>query len=112
MEEGGVAYVLSREYGLDPKAMHPEVGMLVNEKADSESRELPQDEIFTTFKADIWRRTTIETGTTDTSKEPGRRKLPVLPRFRSMISTRVSRKRKRTDQCLRACPGTGRVEGF
>ena len=31
--------------------MHPEVGMLVNEKADSESRELPAEDIYATFKA-------------------------------------------------------------
>ena len=37
--KGGVAYVLSREFGLElPKAMHPEVGFLMNAKADSESR--------------------------------------------------------------------------
>ena len=49
--KGGVAYVLSREFGLDlPKPMHPEVGLLVNEKADSESRELAADEIYQAFK--------------------------------------------------------------
>ena len=49
--KGGVAYVLSREFGLDlPKAMHPEVGLIMNEKADSESRELAAAEIYETFK--------------------------------------------------------------
>ena len=49
--KGGVAYVLSREFGLElPKPMHPEVGMIMNEKADSESRELAADEIYETFK--------------------------------------------------------------
>jgi 2-isopropylmalate synthase len=49
--KGGVAYVLSREFGLDlPKAMHPEVGLIMNEKADSESRELAAEEIYETFK--------------------------------------------------------------
>jgi 2-isopropylmalate synthase len=49
--KGGVAYVLSREFGLDlPKAMHPEVGIIMNEKADSESRELAAEEIYQTFK--------------------------------------------------------------
>ncbi len=52
--KGGVAYVLSREFGLDlPKAMHPEVGTLVNEKADSESRELPANEIYAIFKSEF-----------------------------------------------------------
>ena len=52
--KGGVAYVLSREFGLElPKPMHPEVGILVNEKADSESRELAADEIYQTFKAEF-----------------------------------------------------------
>ncbi len=49
--KGGVAYVLSREFGLElPKAMHPEVGLIMNEKADSESRELAAAEIYETFK--------------------------------------------------------------
>ena len=52
--KGGVAYVLSREFGLElPKPMHPEVGLLVNEKADSESRELAADEIYETFKQEF-----------------------------------------------------------
>jgi 2-isopropylmalate synthase len=52
--KGGVAYVLSREFGLElPKPMHPEVGVLVNEKADSESRELAAQEIYETFKAEF-----------------------------------------------------------
>ena len=43
--KGGVAYILERDFGLDlPKAMHPEVGMVVNDTADQGSRELsPQD---------------------------------------------------------------------
>ena len=50
--KGGVAYVLSREFGLDlPKAMHPEVGSIMNDKADSESRELTAEEIYETFKS-------------------------------------------------------------
>jgi 2-isopropylmalate synthase len=52
--KGGVAYVLSREFGLElPKPMHPEVGFLVNDKADSESRELAADEIYETFKTEF-----------------------------------------------------------
>ena len=51
--KGGVAYVLSREFGLDlPKAMHPEVGLIMNDKADSESRELAAGEIYETFKSE------------------------------------------------------------
>jgi len=49
--KGGVAYVLSREFGIElPKPMHPEVGQVMNEKADSESRELAAEEIYETFK--------------------------------------------------------------
>ena len=33
--------------------MHPEVGNLVNDKADSESRELAAEEIYETFKAEF-----------------------------------------------------------
>ena len=52
--KGGVAYVLSREFGLElPKPMHPEVGFLVNDKADSESRELAAGEIYETFKTEF-----------------------------------------------------------
>ncbi|SVB63926.1 uncharacterized protein METZ01_LOCUS216780, partial [marine metagenome] len=57
--KGGVAYVLSREFGLElPKPMHPEVGVLVNEKADSESRELAAEEIYETFKAEFLEKNT------------------------------------------------------
>jgi 2-isopropylmalate synthase len=52
--KGGVAYVLSREFGLElPKPMHPEVGLLMNEKADSESRELAAKEIYQAFKKEF-----------------------------------------------------------
>lgn len=52
--KGGVAYVLSREFGLDlPKSMHPEVGLLVSQKADSESRELAAEEIYQTFREEF-----------------------------------------------------------
>ncbi len=50
--KGGVAYILQRDFGLDlPKAMHPEVGMLINEAADAQGRELSGEEIFNLFKA-------------------------------------------------------------
>lgn len=52
--KGGVAYVLSREFGLElPKPMHPEVGLVMSEKADSESRELAAEEIYETFKSEF-----------------------------------------------------------
>ena len=48
--KGGVAYILSREFGLDlPKQMHPEVGLVVNNAADKDSRELKSDEVYTIF---------------------------------------------------------------
>lgn len=48
--KGGVAYVLSRDFGLDlPKAMHPEVGTIVNEAADKGSRELTSAEVHAVF---------------------------------------------------------------
>jgi len=49
--KGGVAYVLSRDYGLElPKAMHPEVGVVVSNAADSGSRELTSSEIYKLFE--------------------------------------------------------------
>ena len=49
--KGGVAYVLSRDYGLDlPKSMHPEVGEVVNAAADHGSRELPPADVYALFQ--------------------------------------------------------------
>jgi len=49
--KGGVAYILSREFGLDlPKEMHPEVGLVINNAADQDSRELSSDEVYTIFQ--------------------------------------------------------------
>ncbi|MFP4068919.1 MAG: 2-isopropylmalate synthase [Verrucomicrobiota bacterium] len=49
--KGGVAYLLARDYGLDlPKAMHPEVGQVVNEAADRDSRELKSTEVHEVFR--------------------------------------------------------------
>ena len=49
--KGGVAYVLDREYGLDlPKAMHPQVGEVVNAIADAAQRDLSPAEIQTHFR--------------------------------------------------------------
>jgi 2-isopropylmalate synthase len=78
--KGGVAYILSREYGLDlPKAMHPEVGMLVNEKADSESRELPADEIYATFKSEyLEKNDPLKLISYDTSKQPGQEEVDCI----------------------------------
>ncbi len=49
--KGGVAYILSRNFGYDiPKKMHPEIGELVNSISDDLSRELKPEEIFDIFK--------------------------------------------------------------
>jgi 2-isopropylmalate synthase len=49
--KGGVAYILSRDFGLDlPRAMHPEVGEVVNRAADQDSRELQVREIYEIFE--------------------------------------------------------------
>ena len=81
--KGGVAYILSREYGLDlPKAMHPEVGMLVNEKADSESRELPAEDIYATFKAEyLEKNDPLRLISYDTSKEPGQEEITCIAKI-------------------------------
>jgi len=48
--KGGVAYILDRERGFDlPKAMHPQVGKHIYGVADSESRELSNEEIVDLF---------------------------------------------------------------
>ncbi len=48
--KGGVAYILKDRYGFDlPKAMHPEIGTLVNKKADAVGRELKSEEILDVF---------------------------------------------------------------
>ncbi len=49
--KGGVAYLLARDYGLElPKTMHPEVGSVVNNEADTKSRELLSTEIHEIFQ--------------------------------------------------------------
>ena len=49
--KGGVAYILSREFGLDlPKVMHPEVGLVVNNAADKDSCELKSAEVHAIFQ--------------------------------------------------------------
>ena len=48
--KGGVAYLLEREFGLDlPKAMHPDVGLVINAVADHGSRELPAKEVYAIY---------------------------------------------------------------
>ncbi len=48
--KGGVAYILERDFGLDlPKAMHPDVGMVINATADQGSRELSPQEVHDVF---------------------------------------------------------------
>ncbi len=48
--KGGVAYVMSRDFGFEmPKAMHPEMGEIINRIADSLGRELSPREIYDAF---------------------------------------------------------------
>lgn len=56
--KGGVAYILEREYGFElPKAMHKEIGKLINDLADSSGRELTSEEIHATFQREYLDRT-------------------------------------------------------
>ena len=49
--KGGVAYILEKNYGYQiPKAMHPEVGRIVQGLSDEKGRELEADEILEVFK--------------------------------------------------------------
>lgn len=55
--KGGVAYILSREYGLDlPKAMHPEFGRIVNNVADRFGGELSAQDVRNLFDETYLRR--------------------------------------------------------
>ncbi len=48
--KGGVAYVLEKNFGYQlPKAMHPEVGKLVQDVSDKKGQELSSDEILEIF---------------------------------------------------------------
>jgi 2-isopropylmalate synthase len=48
--KGGVAFVMENEYGYQiPKSMHPELGKMVSDLADSLSRELTPEEILEAF---------------------------------------------------------------
>ncbi len=49
--KGGVAYILEKNYGYQlPKAMHPEIGKIVQGVTDVKGRELSADEILEIFK--------------------------------------------------------------
>jgi len=49
--KGGVAYILEKNYGYQlPKAMHPEVGQIVQAHTDVKGRELSADEIYAIFE--------------------------------------------------------------
>lgn len=49
--KGGVAYILEKNYGFQlPKAMHPEVGRLVQSVTEEKGKELDSKEIFKIFK--------------------------------------------------------------
>ncbi len=57
--KGGVAWVLEKEFGLQlPKAMHREIGRLINDLADTKGLELAPEEIFTAFKGEYFDRET------------------------------------------------------
>ncbi len=48
--KGGVAYILSREYGFEiPKNMQPEIGLIINKISDNLGRELNPKEIHDAF---------------------------------------------------------------
>jgi 2-isopropylmalate synthase len=55
--KGGVAYVMSRDFGFEmPKAMHPEMGSLINSIADQLGRELSGREIYEAFNREYLNR--------------------------------------------------------
>ena len=71
--KGGVAYVLSREYGIDlPKPMHPEVGLIINEAADAQARELSVEEVHEIFRREfLENHSPLKLISYETSKKPG-----------------------------------------
>ncbi|MBG31283.1 MAG: 2-isopropylmalate synthase [Opitutae bacterium] len=71
--KGGVAYVLSREYGIDlPKPMHPEVGGIVNESADAQARELSIEEVHEIFRREfLENHSPLKLISYETVKKPG-----------------------------------------
>jgi 2-isopropylmalate synthase len=54
--KGGVAYVMSAEWGFDlPKAMHPEFGRVINQLADASGEEISSEEIKEAFEREYLR---------------------------------------------------------
>ncbi|TKI68733.1 2-isopropylmalate synthase [Sulfurimonas crateris] len=54
--KGGVAYILEKNFGYQlPKAMHPEVGKLVQEVSDKKGQELTAEELFEIFNENYFR---------------------------------------------------------
>jgi len=54
--KGGVAYILEKNFGYQlPKAMHPEVGKLVQEVSDRKGQELTAEELFEIFKENYFK---------------------------------------------------------
>ncbi|TVR05299.1 MAG: 2-isopropylmalate synthase, partial [Spirochaetaceae bacterium] len=52
--KGGVAYVMSRDYGFEmPKSMHPDMGTVINRIADELGRELTTTEIYEAFNREF-----------------------------------------------------------
>jgi 2-isopropylmalate synthase len=59
--KGGVAYILENSFGYElPKAMHPEVGKIVQKKSDLEERELSYKEIFSEFEKEYFQKGDLE----------------------------------------------------
>jgi 2-isopropylmalate synthase len=57
--KGGVAYVMEKEFDLQlPKAMHRELGRMINDLADQRGVEISPQEIFEAFKAEYFDRDT------------------------------------------------------
>jgi 2-isopropylmalate synthase len=57
--KGGVAWVMEKEFGLQlPKAMHREIGRLINDLADTKGLEIAPDEIYAAFKSEYLERDT------------------------------------------------------
>ncbi len=53
--KGGVAYILEKNYGYHlPKAMHPEIGRVVQALSDEKGRELSPEEILALFKKEYF----------------------------------------------------------
>lgn len=53
--KGGVAWILESENGLDlPKAMHPEVGKMIQHLSDTSGKELSSKEIYDCFEKDYF----------------------------------------------------------